>query len=133
MPAKRWAKDRRKSQMGQKIVHVEVIGKDGKKLQDFYSELFDWAVDTNNPMNYGTFSADDAGVGGGIAGAQPGEPSRVTFYVEVEDLDEYLRKAEALGGKAIIEPSDVPGGPRLAMFTDPEGNIVGLIQAGRMG
>jgi len=118
--------------MGKQIVHVEVIGKDGARLQGFYSKLFDWAVDTNNPMNYGTFSSDDAGVGGGIASAQPGEPNRVTFYVEVEDLNGYLEKAEGLGGKTIMEPSDVPGGPRLAMFTDPEGNIVGLIQAGDM-
>jgi len=118
--------------MGKRIVHVEVIGKDGKKLQGFYSKLFDWAVDTHNPMNYGTFSSDDAGVGGGIASAQPGGPNRVTFYVEVEDLDAYLERAESLGGKTIMEPSSVPGGPRLAMFTDPEGNIVGLIQAGDM-
>jgi predicted enzyme related to lactoylglutathione lyase len=118
--------------MGQKIVHVEVIGKDGKKLQDFYSALFEWAVDTNNPMKYGTVSSDDAGTGVGIASSQPGEPNRVTFYVAVEDLDAYLKKAEGLGGKTIMEASDVPGGPRLAMFTDPEGNIVGLIQAGDM-
>jgi predicted enzyme related to lactoylglutathione lyase len=119
--------------MGKQIVHVEVIGQDGERLQGFYSELFGWKVDTDNPTNYGTFSSDDAGVGGGIAGAQPGESNRVTFYVEVEDLNEYLEKAEGLGGKTIMEPSDVPGGPRLAMFTDPEGNMVGLVQAGYMG
>lgn len=119
--------------MGDKIVHIEVIGKDGKGLQGFYSKLFGWKVDTDNPMNYGTFGADDAGLGGGIASSQPGEPNRVTFYVEVEDLDAYPQKAEGLGGNTIMEPSDLPGGPRLAMFTDPEGNIVGLIQAGNMG
>jgi predicted enzyme related to lactoylglutathione lyase len=118
--------------MGKKIVHVEIIGRDGKKLQDFYSRLFDWQVDTNNPMDYGMVSVDDAGIGCGISGGQPGEPNRLTFYVEVEDLGEYLKKAESLGGKTIMEPSDVPGGPRLAMFTDPEGHIVGLIQAGSM-
>jgi predicted enzyme related to lactoylglutathione lyase len=25
---------------------------------------------------------------------------------------------------------DVPDGPRIAMFADPEGNVVGLIEAG---
>jgi predicted enzyme related to lactoylglutathione lyase len=118
--------------MGKKVVHFEIIGKDGKRLQDFYAKLFDWKVDANNPMSYGQVSADDSGLGGGIGTGQPGEPSRVTFYVEVDDLEEYLKKAEGLGGKTIMEPTDVPGGPRLAMFTDPEGLIVGMIKAGSM-
>ncbi len=118
--------------MGKQIPHVEIIGKDGKKLQGFYSRLFNWSVDANNPMNYGQVSAGDSGVGVGIGPSQPGEANRVTFYVEIDDLNQYLKQAEMLGGKTIMEPTDVPGGPRLAMFTDPEGNIVGLLQAGSM-
>jgi predicted enzyme related to lactoylglutathione lyase len=117
--------------MGKKVVHFEIIGKDAKKLQDFYARLFDWRVDANNPLNYGQVSAADSGLGGGIGSGQGGD-GRVTIYIEVEDLNEYLKKAERLGGKTIMEPSDVPGGPRLAMFTDPEGHMVGLIKAGSM-
>lgn len=116
--------------MGKKVVHFEVIGKDGKKLQAFYGDLFDWKVDADNPLNYGQVAAADSGLGGGIATSRPGESPRVTIYVEVEDLAEYLKKAESLGGKTVLEPIDVPGGPRLAMFTDPEGHVVGMIQAG---
>ena len=118
--------------MGNKVVHFEVIGKDGQRLQRFYASLFDWKIDANNPMDYGTVSSEDAGIGGGISTGQPGEPSRVTFYVAVEDLTAYLKKAESLGGRTLLEPSAVPGGPRLAMFADPEGHIVGLIDAGDM-
>jgi predicted enzyme related to lactoylglutathione lyase len=39
--------------MGQPVVHFEVIGKDGEKLIGFYSDLFGWNIDANNPMNYG--------------------------------------------------------------------------------
>jgi predicted enzyme related to lactoylglutathione lyase len=39
--------------MGQPVVHFEVVGKDGAKLQQYYSELFGWEIDANNPMNYG--------------------------------------------------------------------------------
>ena len=35
--------------MAAKIIHVEVAGKDGPKLQQFYSDVFDWDLDTNNP------------------------------------------------------------------------------------
>jgi predicted enzyme related to lactoylglutathione lyase len=53
----------------------------------------------------------------------------VTFYVAVADLFEALAKAESLGGKTLMGPDQVPGGPRIAMFADPEGNTIGLLQA----
>jgi predicted enzyme related to lactoylglutathione lyase len=118
--------------MGKKVVHFEIIGKDGKKLQDFYSKLFDWKIDANNPMNYGTVSADDAGVGGGVSAGQDGA-SHVTFYVAVDDLNAYLKKIEGLGGKTLMGPMDVPGGPQIAMFADPEGHTIGLLKEGSMG
>ena len=39
--------------MGQPVVHFEVIGKDGERLQRYYSELFGWQIDADNPMGYG--------------------------------------------------------------------------------
>ena len=116
--------------MANKVVHFEVIGKDGKKLQDFYAKLFDWKIDANNPMNYGMVPPEDSGVGGGIASGQDGGPGHVTFYVEVDDLQAHLKKVESLGGKTIMEPMDVPGGPQIAMFADPEGHVIGMTKAG---
>jgi predicted enzyme related to lactoylglutathione lyase len=70
--------------MAHPVTHFEVIGKDGKKSQE--------------------------------------------FYVQVLDLVETLRKAESLGGAAIAQPVDVPGGPTVAQMADPEGNIIGLVK-----
>jgi predicted enzyme related to lactoylglutathione lyase len=44
--------------MGQAVVHFEVIGKDGQKLQSYYGELFGWQIDSSNPMNYGVVQRD---------------------------------------------------------------------------
>jgi uncharacterized protein len=109
--------------MAQPVVHFEVIGKDGKKLQDFYTKLFDWNVDANNPMSYGMVAAGEGGIGGGVAA---GGGPLVTFYVNVPDVAEALKKAEGLGAKTVMPPMDVPGGPTIAQFSDPEGNIIGL-------
>jgi len=117
--------------MGKPVVHFEVIGKDGKKLQDFYSNLFDWKIDANNPMNYGIVEANDSGIGGGVATGQGGQ-SHVTFYVEVDDLQAHLDKAESMGGKTIQGPMEVPGGPTIAMLADPEGHVIGMLKAGTM-
>lgn len=111
--------------MAQPVVHFEVVGKDGKKLQEFYSKLFDWTVDANNPMQYGMVAAGEGGIGGGVAASQDGKPG-VTFYVNVPDVAAALKKAESLGGKTVMPPMDVPGGPQIAQFSDPEGNVIGL-------
>ncbi|MCH7878234.1 MAG: hypothetical protein IH914_02845 [candidate division Zixibacteria bacterium] len=50
-------------------------------------------------------------------------------YVKVDDLKEYLDKAEKLGGKTMIPPTPVPGMGNFAWLNDPEGNIVGLWKA----
>ena len=109
--------------MSNKVVHFEVIGPDGKQLQGFYAALFGWHVDAGNPMQYGLVSAEEGGIGGGICSGE----KQVTFYVAVEDLDKALAKAEQLGGTISMPPMDVPGGPRIAQFTDPGGNVIGLL------
>ena len=68
--------------MGQPVVHFEVIGKDGDKLRSYYSELFGWEIDSNNPMNYGMVSRegnlapDGSGIGGDGTCAVVGPPPR---------------------------------------------------------
>jgi hypothetical protein len=113
--------------MGQHVVHFEVLGRDAAALQSFYGHLFGWSIDADNPMNYGIVKPDDAGIGGGVGPSTEGT-SLVTFYVEVDDLQAALDRAEELGGKTVMPPMDVPGGPSLAQFTDPEGNRIGIVK-----
>jgi len=119
------------TQMGKPVVHFEVIGRDAPKLQKFYGTLFDWNVDTSNPGGYGTITPESAGMNGGIGGGggNPQDASYgVTFYVQVADLKATLDKAEKLGGKTLMPPTEIPGtgGVTLAAFSDPEGNRIGL-------
>src|SRR6266511_542062 len=100
--------------MANPVLHFEILGRDGKKAQEFYASLFGWNIDAANPMNYGMVSAQEGvGIGGGIAASQDGQ-ARVIVYVEVVDLGATLNRAESLGGKTIMPPMDVPGGPKLA-------------------
>ena len=109
------------------VIHWEITGKDAPKLQQFYANLFGWNVDSNNPMNYGLVDTQtEDGINGGIAQEQE-LATRVTVYVQVDDLQAYLDKAESLGGKTILPPTVIPDTVTLAMFTDPEGNIMGMV------
>ena len=122
--------------MGQPVVHFEVVGKDGDKLKAYYSDLFGWGFeDAQGPMNYGVVqregntNAEGIGIGGGVGGVE-GDAGHVTFYVEVPDIDAALIKAESLGGKRLMGPDEVPGaGIVIAHFGDPEGHVIGLVNA----
>lgn len=109
------------------IVHFEIVGKDGKELQDFYGSLFDWKVDANNEWNYGMVDTQAGGIPGGIGPTMDGA-ARVTVYAQVPDLQAYLDKAEKLGGKTLMPPTEIPGAVTMAMFTDPVGNVMGMIK-----
>jgi predicted enzyme related to lactoylglutathione lyase len=39
--------------MANQVSWFEISGKDGRKLQEFSSDLFGWKIDANNPMSYG--------------------------------------------------------------------------------
>ena len=47
----------------------------------------------------------------------------------MDDPTAYLKKVQSLGGKVMQEPQDVPGGPTVARFADPAGNVIGLVKA----
>ena len=122
--------------MGQPVVHFEITGKDGTKLQGFYSELFDWKIDADNDMDYGivareeNLAPDGRGIGGGVAQGPDGYEGHVTFYVGVPDVEAALAKAESLGGTRIMGPETLMDGAMvLGHFTDPEGHLIGLVNS----
>jgi predicted enzyme related to lactoylglutathione lyase len=120
--------------MGQPVVHFEIVGKDADALKRYYSELFGWEINSDNPMNYGTIdresnlSPDGIGIGGGIGPGPDGYDGHVTFYVGVPDVGAALADAERLGGTRMMGPDKVMEGIEIGLFTDPEGHVIGLFQ-----
>jgi uncharacterized protein len=111
--------------MSSPLIHFEVAGKDPTKLQEFFSGLFGWQVNADNEMNYGMVNLS-GDVGGGIGPAPEGQPGHAMFYMAVDDVEAALQKAESLGGSRVFGPMEVPEGPTIGHFADPEGNVVGL-------
>jgi uncharacterized protein len=121
--------------MGQPVVHFEIIGRDGDKLRSYYSELFGWEIDADNPMKYGIVqregntTSDGIGIGGGIGGPGPEDyPGHVTFYVAVPDVEEALAKAETLGGTRTMGPEKVTDDIEIGLFQDLEGHTIGVMR-----
>jgi predicted enzyme related to lactoylglutathione lyase len=82
-------------------------------------------------MNYGIVDNGGQGINGGIS-ASPDGTAQATFYVQVADPQAMLDQIERQGGKTVMPVMAVPGGPTIAMFADPAGNIVGLVKADSM-
>jgi predicted enzyme related to lactoylglutathione lyase len=114
--------------MGASVVHFEIMGGDGDELGRFYSELLGWNINSNNPLKYGIVDTGGGpgGINGGVGPANNGG-KRVSIYAQVNDLQAIPDRVEKLGGKTILPPTEVPGGPKLAMFADPAGNLTGLL------
>jgi uncharacterized protein len=113
--------------MGNPIVHFEIIGKDAARVKAFYSELFGWKIGDLMPDmgNYGLIDAESSGIPGGVGQSDDGAP-RVTVYAEATDIQATLDHAVALGATVVMAPTEIPGVTTLALFADPDGNVIGL-------
>ncbi len=103
------------------VVWFEILGDDTEQLEAFYAGLLGWG-------DRRRAAASPDGVAGRVGRASRGQPSCVTMYTRVPDLEAAIRTARALGGRLLVRPSRTRDG-RVAVVTDPAGNPVGLIAA----
>ena len=106
------------------IVHFEIGVTNGAKTSEFFAKLFDWKIAPAESMHM--IDAGEGGIDGHISELAPEWGNFVTIYVQVDDVGAYLENAEALGGKVLVPPVDVPGQGTFGWFAPPEGNIMGL-------
>ena len=111
------------------IVHVEFPAADPKEAAGFYTELFGWKHEEYQG-GYWMFDSGNGTGGGynpiGASGLFEVKPGEVLVYVETDDVEESLAKAESLGAKTIAPKTAIPGMGWYAVFQDPTGNKVGL-------
>jgi predicted enzyme related to lactoylglutathione lyase len=114
--------------MGRPVVHFEIGCRDSARTADFYSQLFEWQTQAQGPATLISTGSSE-GIGGHISSLGHEPHNYVTVYVDVDDLQAYLDKAQALGGKTLVPPVTIPGQGSFAWLADPDGNIVGLWKA----
>jgi uncharacterized protein len=108
------------------VVHFEVGCKDLEKTTAFYTGLFGWGKTTvPNSSLLNTNSSE--GIQGHITSLGHEPHQYVTFYIQVDDINETLKKITEAGGTKIIGPIPLPDKTQFAWFKDPEGNMLALI------
>jgi len=63
-----------------------------------------------------------------VPGGGPQNMNSPVAYWHVADIEAKLAEVTAAGGAVKESPRDVGGGRLVATFTDPDGNVLGLIQ-----
>ena len=122
------------------VVHFEIPASDPDKLSEFYSQLFGWQInkmDMGGGNAYYMASTTETGedgmpktagaINGGIY-ARSSEAERPINYVDVPDIDAFMKKAEGLGAKVLAHKMPIPGMGWSAQMIDPQGNPYGLYQ-----
>src|SRR5579863_6051112 len=91
-----------------------------------YAALLGFQPQTDGPYYVG-FDADGQHIGLVLGGGPQGMTSPVAFW-QVSDIEAKL--AEVVdAGATVKEPArDVGGGRQVATVTDPDGNVLGLLQ-----
>ena len=111
------------------VVHFEIQSADAEKTRAFFQDIFGWQLNVIPAMGYALVDTEtETGIGGGIGVSQDGQ-TRVTFYIEVDDAQAYLDRAVEAGGQVVMPVTAIPDAVTMALFADPTGAIVGLVEA----
>jgi len=117
------------------VVHFEIPADDTKRAQGFYTDVFGWDVNLVPEFNYAIVHTTEVnekqmpkGVGainGGMLARQ--EPIKnVVITIQVDSIEESLKKINKNGGKTVRGKEPVGDMGFAAYFKDSEGNVLGL-------
>ena len=109
----------------------ELLTTDVQEAKRFYSSLFGWEFKDMDmgDMTYSVVRKGDSELAGimPIPDQAAGAPPHWGAFVTVDDVDTVAKKVEALGGKILVPPQDVPTVGRFFLFQDPQGATLSAI------
>ncbi|TYB67723.1 glyoxalase [Nonomuraea sp. PA05] len=91
-----------------------------------YTALLGFPPQTDESYYVG-FEAEGQHIGLVPGGADQGMTGPVAYW-QVEDIEAKLAEVTAAGGTVKDKPRNVGGGRLVATFTDPDGNVLGVLQ-----
>jgi len=108
------------------IVFFDIAAPELANQAQFYKDIFDWQVGPD-----GRVSVPAASPLPGLLRVEPSNQGPLTervIYLGVADINATLAKITARGGAVVLPRTEVPGVVVVALFTDPAGNRMGLVE-----
>ncbi len=125
-----------------RVVHFEIYADEPERAMKFYTDIFGWTFekyDFGSTPYYGIHTGPkdtkEPGINGGLLkrpGPAPTPNIAVIGYactIQVENIDETIKKIEAGGGTLALAKMAIPGMAWQAYYKDTEGNVFGVHQA----
>lgn len=113
--------------MNNRPTHFELPVDDVERAQKFWTSTFGWQFHKFGEWDYWLVQTGEGpGIDGGMMPRNPGQP--VVNSITVESIDNAISAVEANGGTIVVPKRAIPGVGWLAYFTDPDGNIHGIMQ-----
>ena len=98
------------------VQHFEIPADNVDGLRNFYSSLFGWQFQKGETQGY--YIIKNAGISGALA--QKENPQQVsTQFVNVESIEDYIKKAKQLGARVIKDKQEISEG-YYAVLEDPK-------------
>ena len=114
------------------ICHIEIPTTDFEKSKKFYEALLGWTVELWPQMNYAVWKPGEGVDGGFQMWKKISKDKEATLvYALVESVDEYSRKAEALGGRVVVPKQAVGDMGWFAVIADTCGATIGLWESAK--
>ena len=110
----------------------ELMTGDVEAAKKFYTALFGWEtkeMDMGPAGTYTIFSSAGKDCAGMMKKPDEHVPTTWLSYVSVEDVDASTSKAESLGAKICVQPTDIPDMGRFSVVTDPTGAAIALYKS----
>jgi predicted enzyme related to lactoylglutathione lyase len=107
------------------IVHLEFRSFDFARASAFYAKVFAWRTEQNATSTYMKLDAED-GPSAGWVRAEVSQAPGPLAYIAVEDLAATLAEVESAGGRILVPKLPFAGGGEIALFADPDGNVVAI-------
>ncbi|MFN8278025.1 MAG: VOC family protein [Chitinophagales bacterium] len=112
-----------------KVVHFEIPTENLEASARFFKAVFQWEFEPFRD-DYWIVKAgpdDEPGINGAIMKSM-GKGHPVVNTILVDNLEQALIKVKENGGTIFKEAMDIPGVGQYAIFSDPDGNMHGVLQ-----
>ena len=115
-----------------RVTHFEISAEKPEKVISFYEKAFNWRFEKwGGPMEYWMIMTGDEkkpGIDGGLKMRDEMGTNTVNT-IDVVDIDESIENVTKNGGKITVPKMAIPGVGWIAYFTDPQGNVFGIMQS----
>jgi predicted enzyme related to lactoylglutathione lyase len=126
-----------------KVVHFEIPVDDEARAKSFYGSVFGWGLNDADmgggvvyttvmtvPVDETMMPKEPGAINGGLM-KRSADTSAPVITIQVESIDDALKKIEAGGGSTVQPRTEIPNMGAFGYFKDSEGNTMGLWESFR--